>query len=169
MGIVLSSIVFGSSFLLLIMIWKVLRATWWEPRVLRKWFEKQGVPCKPYRFLIGDLFEMGKMEDQVPTLPPLDPHAHDQLGPRILPHFYHFKNVYGKSLLLFRVIFLFFFHFFAVLQDLILICHQKKIMFPFIFLQFPKKPHRNICKYCINASHPLIISYDFHTWKGIIG
>ena len=100
MGIVLGSIVFGSSFLLLIMMWKALRATWWEPRVLRKWFEKQGVPCKPYRFLVGDLFEMGQMEDQVPSLPPLDPHAHDQLGPRILPYFYHFKNVYGKSLLL---------------------------------------------------------------------
>jgi hypothetical protein len=100
MTMVLSFIFAASSVLgLITLLWMGLRAAWWRPRVLRRWFEKQGIPCLPYRFLVGNLTEMSQMANEARSTT-LDLHAHGQLGPRILPHFYHFKNVYGKSLLL---------------------------------------------------------------------
>ncbi|XP_074582113.1 cytochrome P450 CYP72A616-like [Curcuma longa] len=60
---------------------KALNALWWRPRQLERMLRAQGLAGTPYRFLFGDLKEMGRLMEEAESKP-MPPLSHD-IGPRV--------------------------------------------------------------------------------------
>eukprot|EP00250_Pteridium_aquilinum_P017218 c23513_g1_i1 orf=182-1735(+) len=78
---------------LLFLLWKVVSAVVLQPWAIKRAFERQGVKCLPYHLLLGNLREVSHLVEAARSSPlPLLPH---NIGPRVLPHYYHWKKTYG--------------------------------------------------------------------------
>lgn len=87
------AVVLGAFLLVAGSLWKAVRAICWEPWTIRKAFVKQGLPCLPSLLLLGNLREVSRMTEVACSTPlPLVSH---NIGPRVLPHYYHWKKTYG--------------------------------------------------------------------------
>lgn len=69
---------------LLLAAWAVAKAInflWWRPRQLERMLRSQGLAGTPYRFLFGDLKEMGRLTEEAESKPmPLLSH---NIAPRV--------------------------------------------------------------------------------------
>ncbi|XP_028763684.1 11-oxo-beta-amyrin 30-oxidase-like [Neltuma alba] len=76
--------------------WNMMKWLWLNPKRMERMLRDQGLQANPYRFWIGDLWEMVKMQEQVKSLPIPSHHSHD-LAPRVLSFVHHIANKYGKN------------------------------------------------------------------------
>ncbi|XP_016460904.1 cytochrome P450 CYP749A22 [Nicotiana tabacum] len=94
MIIILSSFLFIS--LLIILFW-IFKKLWWSPIRVQFLMRSQGIQGPPYKFLYGNTKEIVEMKkDSISKS--MDYLSHD-IFPRILPHVFSWKNLYGESFL----------------------------------------------------------------------
>jgi len=79
-----------------VLVYKVLKLLWigvWEPLRLRRVMARQGVKGPPFKFLIGDLIDMGKFAGSFPEALPLGSYA--DFSPTVTPQYALFCPKYG--------------------------------------------------------------------------
>ncbi|CAM0881792.1 unnamed protein product [Alopecurus aequalis] len=72
----------------------LLDRLWWRPRRLERTLRAQGIDGTPYRFLIGDLKDFGRLNDEAWSRP-LPLRCHD-IVPRVTPFLYNNVRDHGK-------------------------------------------------------------------------
>ncbi|XP_028763685.1 11-oxo-beta-amyrin 30-oxidase-like [Neltuma alba] len=75
--------------------WKMTMWLWVNPKRLETALRRQGLEADPYKFWVGDLIRMVKMQQQAKTLA-LPIHSHD-LVPHVLSFVHHVVNKHGKN------------------------------------------------------------------------
>lgn len=73
---------------------RVFIAVWWRPLCIRRAFLKQGIPCLPYRLLVGNLRELVTMREAAQSAPL--PQGSHNIAPRILPHYFEWRKQFGE-------------------------------------------------------------------------
>jgi hypothetical protein len=80
-----------------VLLWQaglLLDKLWWRPRRLERTLRAQGIGGTPYRFLVGDLKDFGRLNDEAWSRPlPLG--CHD-IVPRVIPFLYNNVRDHGK-------------------------------------------------------------------------
>ncbi|KAK7401720.1 hypothetical protein VNO78_13422 [Psophocarpus tetragonolobus] len=79
----------------LICLWKILNWLWLRPKKLERLLREQGLQGNPYRLLVGDLKEFGKMRKEALSKP-MTLFSHD-IVPRVFSYFNHSVNTHGKN------------------------------------------------------------------------
>lgn len=82
-------------YLLLILIW-FLNKVWWTPIYIQHVMRSQGIRGPSYKFLHGSTIEITSMQEESFRRPMELTH---NLFPRILPHIFSWKNLYGLNFL----------------------------------------------------------------------
>ncbi|KAJ1284418.1 hypothetical protein BS78_03G202700 [Paspalum vaginatum] len=83
----------------LVLLWqggRLLEKLWWQPRRLERALRAQGLRGTPYRFLMGDLREFGRLSKEAWARPPLPPGCHD-IVPRVTPFLSKNVREHGKT------------------------------------------------------------------------
>ncbi|XP_028796133.1 cytochrome P450 72A68-like [Neltuma alba] len=76
-------------------VWKMAKWVWFTPRKLERRLREQGLKADPYRFWVGDLTRMTKMQKEAISSP-LPPYSHD-LVPSVFSYVHHVVNKHGKN------------------------------------------------------------------------
>ncbi|XP_019149817.1 PREDICTED: cytochrome P450 CYP749A22-like [Ipomoea nil] len=90
-------IIFISSLLVLAAAW-LCEKLWWAPVHIQKLMSSQGIKGPSYRFLHGNTKEISEARRGITSKPMEDDLSHD-VFPRILPHIYSWKRLYGANFL----------------------------------------------------------------------
>lgn len=89
---------FGLSLVVVVLVmvwaWQVINWVWLRPRRIERFFRKQGMKGKPYKFLFGDSKETDRMYQQSYSKPI---RIHDDILPRIMPNI--LDNIHGCTYL----------------------------------------------------------------------
>ncbi|XP_054817102.1 cytochrome P450 72A397-like [Prosopis cineraria] len=75
--------------------WNMVKWLWLNPKRMERLLRDQGLQANPYRFWIGDLWNMVQMQEQAKSLS-IPSHSHD-LAPRVYSFVHHIVKKYGKS------------------------------------------------------------------------
>ncbi|XP_054816296.1 11-oxo-beta-amyrin 30-oxidase-like [Prosopis cineraria] len=75
--------------------WKMTKWLWVNPKKLERRLKEQGLEADPYRFWVGDLIRMVKMQQQAKSSA-LPTHSHD-LAPHVFSFAHHIVNQHGKN------------------------------------------------------------------------
>lgn len=89
--IILASFLFIS---LLVILVRIVKTLLWTPLHVQFMMRSQGVQGPSYKFLHGNFKEIVEMKKDAINKP-MDHLSHD-IFPRILPHIYSWKKLYGK-------------------------------------------------------------------------
>ncbi|XP_028796132.1 cytochrome P450 716A67-like [Neltuma alba] len=76
-------------------VWKMAKWVWVDPKKMERRLRKQGLKADPYRFWVGDVTRMMKMQKEAISSP-LPPHCHD-LVPRVFSFGHHLVNKHGEN------------------------------------------------------------------------
>ncbi|XWS26948.1 hypothetical protein CRYUN_Cryun26dG0074100 [Craigia yunnanensis] len=82
------------SFMVLVLVLKVVVLLWWRPRKIEDHFLRQGIRGPPYHFFIGNVKELVGMMLKASSQPM--PFSHNIL-PRVLSFYHHWKKIYGAT------------------------------------------------------------------------
>ncbi|XP_004488665.1 cytochrome P450 72A68-like [Cicer arietinum] len=74
--------------------WKVLNLLWLKPKKLEKLLREQGLQGNPYRFLVGDLKDLFKMENEAKSK---SMNLTDDIVPRVFPYTQQSVKIHGKN------------------------------------------------------------------------
>ncbi|KAD2393361.1 hypothetical protein E3N88_40338 [Mikania micrantha] len=97
MEITIVSCVLGVvAMLLFYMSWKISNWLWFKPKKMEKLLRDQGLKGTPYRFMYGDLKEMGQMLKESMSKPM---NLNHDIVPRVMPFFHKFITTFGRSVL----------------------------------------------------------------------
>ncbi|GMJ04596.1 cytochrome P450, family 72, subfamily A, polypeptide 14 [Hibiscus trionum] len=88
-----------SSVLCLCLLLKFLHRFWWTPIYMQNLLVSQGIKGPSYKFIHGNNREILEMRNQALTKPL---GLSDDILPRVLPHVYAWKNMYGNNYLSWR-------------------------------------------------------------------
>ncbi|KAD0124597.1 hypothetical protein E3N88_44760 [Mikania micrantha] len=80
--------------LLFYMSWKISNWLWFKPKKMEKFLRDQGLKGTPYRFMYGDLKEMGQMLKESMSKPM---NLNHDIVPRVMPFFHKFITTFGKN------------------------------------------------------------------------
>ncbi|KAG8495632.1 hypothetical protein CXB51_013409 [Gossypium anomalum] len=84
------------SFMVLVLVLKVIVLLWWRPKRIEDHFSRQGIRGPPYHFFIGNVKELVGMMLKASSQPM--PFSHNIL-PRVLSFYHHWKKIYGATFL----------------------------------------------------------------------
>lgn len=76
--------------------WKVLNLLWLKPKKLEKLLREQGLQGNPYRFLVGDLKDLFKMENEAKSK---SMNLTDDIVPRVFPYTQQSVKIHGMFVL----------------------------------------------------------------------
>ncbi|KAL1551429.1 cytochrome P450 734A1-like protein [Salvia divinorum] len=85
------------SYILFVLVLKLVVHLWWAPRRVESFFMKQGIKGPKYQLFLGNLKELASlnMMASAQSMPPL---SHNIL-PRVLSFYHHWKKIYGSMFL----------------------------------------------------------------------
>ncbi|PIA26846.1 hypothetical protein AQUCO_08600003v1 [Aquilegia coerulea] len=73
--------------------WKAISWTWFKPKKMEKYLREQGLKGPNYKFLYGDIKEIGRLAKEARSKPMENSH---QIAPRVLPYYHQVVQQYGK-------------------------------------------------------------------------
>lgn len=85
---------FSLCFYLLLILIRFLNKVWWTPIYIQHVMRSQGIRGPSYKFLHGSTIEITSMQEESFRRPMELTH---NLFPRILPHIFSWKNLYGTN------------------------------------------------------------------------
>nr|XP_043632608.1 cytochrome P450 CYP72A219-like isoform X2 [Erigeron canadensis] len=86
--------VLGVSTILVLYIWRILNRLWFEPKKIERYLRDQGLKGSPYKFMYGDLKELGQMMVEAKSKPMSLTH---DIAHRVSPFYHKSITTYGKN------------------------------------------------------------------------
>lgn len=86
--------ILGFSFLVSIVMIRVVAYLWLRPRKIEEHFAKQGIRGPPYKFFIGNAKEIVSL--MLKASSQTMPYSSHNILPRVLSFYHHWKKIYGK-------------------------------------------------------------------------
>nr|XP_043639790.1 cytochrome P450 CYP72A219-like [Erigeron canadensis] len=86
--------VLGVATILVFYIWRILNRLWFKPKKIERFLRDQGLKGSPYKFMYGDLKELGQMMVEAKSKPMNLTH---DIAPRVSPFFHKYLAMYGND------------------------------------------------------------------------